>query len=58
MGTAEQEDPLKETLEGLLPLVGGGPDQGTVPVSIPRSIEEVRIPRPPRLPQAPLLYPL
>lgn len=37
-----QADPLKETLTGLLPLVDGGPNlEGTVPVSIPQSIEEV-----------------
>lgn len=37
-----QADPLQETLTGLLPLVDGGPDlEGTVPVSIPQSIEEV-----------------
>lgn len=37
-----QSDPLKETLDGLLPLVQEGDEAlGTVPTSVPQSIEEV-----------------
>lgn len=38
-----QSDPLKETLDGVLPLVEEGAEAlGTVPTSVPQSIEEVR----------------
>jgi hypothetical protein len=38
-----QSDPLKETLDGVLPLVEEGAEAlGTVPTSVPQSIEEAR----------------
>jgi S1 RNA binding domain len=38
-----QSDPLKETLDGLLPMVEEGAEAlGTVPTNVPQSIEEVR----------------
>ena len=38
-----QSDPLKETMDGVLPRVEEGAEAlGTVPTSVPQSIEEVR----------------
>jgi hypothetical protein len=39
-----QSDPLKETLDGVLPLVEEGAEAlGTVPTNVPQSIEEVHL---------------
>jgi len=39
-----QADPLKETLDGVLPIVEEGAEAlGTVPITVPQSIEEVGV---------------